>query len=244
MDISSAISEVRFIIDDRVTPYLVSDQTIVDALSDAQREFARFTLCLYSASEEVSVSSSSAFVTIPDSVCLLRGAVSPTGKFLRAVTTVELDHGYFTNNNVQVGPANWRSVTGEPQFVVVDQATNQIRFVPKPTNVAPQTYTLEGYVVPAPLTISGTFTIPERYHENLVTGAVYYLYGTQSVEIADPNKAAEWRQRWIETLMMAAKQLNTMLRVPTRIMPLPHSMEFVNAIGGAAPAPTERQPNQ
>lgn len=243
MKTTELLALVRTTIDDTIEPYLVSDADIVTYLSEAQKDFAEQTYCLFSATTETtSATSGNAWVDIPSNVILLRALVTSSGAYIRPVTTVELDYGHFSAGSGAVKQNTWRALTGSPKFAVTDQSSTQVRLVPAPT--ANATYTVEAYIRPEDLSIdSGAEidpVIPNEYQEDLVAGAVYRLYGSQNVELFDPNKSVEWRMRWNDVIMRAINQLDTARRVVTRRFVLPKTMDFKPTVLGSAEPPAQQ----
>ena len=244
MNTEDLVYLVRTVIDDTVEPYLVSDEDIVTYLSEAQKDFAEQTYCLFSAiTETASSTDDEAWVDIPDNVLTLRALVTSTGAYIRPVTTIELDYGHFSVGGGAIKQNTWRALKGTPKFAVTDQSSTKVRLVPAPTTGA--TYTVEAYIRPADLSIaSGAVVnpvIPDEYQEDLVAGAVYRLYGSQNVELYDPNKSVEWRMKWNDIIMRAINQLDTSRRVVTRRFVLPKTMEFKPTVLGDTQQPATKQ---
>lgn len=235
MNTTDLVYIVRTVIDDTVEPYLVSDEDIVTYLSEAQKDFAEQTYCLFSATTETTSSTSgNAWVDIPSNVLTLRALVTESGAYIRPVTTIELDYGHFSVGGGAVKQSTWRALTGTPKFAVTDQSSTQVRLVPAPTTGA--TYTVEAYIRPDDLSIATGSevdpVIPNEYHEDLVAGAVYRLYGSQNVDLFDPDKSVEWRMKWNDIIMRAINQLDTARRVITRRFVLPKTMDYKPTVLG------------
>lgn len=228
MTISELITQIRIVIDDTVQPYLVSDDDIVFSIDSAQSDFAEQTYCLFSGADlAVEAVANSPWVDLPSGVLGVRALVNSNGSYIRPVTTVEMDFGHFSSSGLAIRQETWRALTGTPKFAVTDQSKEKLRLVPKPT--ANTTLTLEAYMLPTKISaLTDTLEIPNEYHPDLIAGAARILYGTQNVEIFDPNKSQEWAVKWQMALETAKEQLDTARRVVIRNFRLPRTMEYRN----------------
>lgn len=253
MTVADFITQVRIVIDDTVAPYLISDDDIVYALNAAQSDFAEQTYCLFSGADlEVEATANSPWVELPERILAVRALVNANGSYIRPVTTVEMDYGHFSVSGLAIRQDAWRALKGVPRFAVTDQSKSKLRLVPMPATSA--TLTLEAYMLPAPITgievpgeeegdpaIPVVPEIPSEYHQDLIAGVASILYGTQNVEIFDPNKSQEWMMKWQMAISKAQDQLDTARRVVARNFKLPRTMEY-RATGTSVALPSEQSP--
>lgn len=240
MTIPELIAQIRIIIDDTVQPYMVSDEDIVFAIDSSQSDFAEQTYCLFSGADlTVEATENSPWVTLPSNVLGVRALVNADGSYIRPVTTVEMDFGHFSSSGLAIRQDTWRALSGTPKFAVTDQSKDKLRLVPKPS--ADVTLTLEAYMLPTKIDdAADLLEIPSEYHSDLIAGAAKILYGTQNVEIFDPNKSQEWAIKWQMALDVAKEQLDTARRVVIRNFRLPRTMEYRNAQRVQAESPTQQ----
>lgn len=239
MTIADLITRTRIVIDDVVPPYLVSDDDIIHAINTSQSDFAEQTYCMFSGADLTTATvAGDPWVEIPANTLAVRALVNADGSYIRPVTTVEMDFGHFSSSGLAIRQDTWRALSGTPKFAVTDQAKSKLRLVPKPTAVT--TLTIEAYMLPTPITATtDVLEIPSEYHADLITGAARILYGTQNVEIFDPNKSQEWLLKWQMALETAKEQLDTARRVVIRNFKLPRTMEYRNT-QTMMQAPTEQ----
>ena len=236
------ISQARIKIDDLIEPYLVPDSDIVTALSNAQYDFALHTLCVYSATTTLNLLASNAWVTRPTDIIFCRTIVRSNGKQIRPATSAELDYGAWSDivGGTAIRQPAWRALVGDPRFVVTDLDTNKWRLVPIP--IADEAVEVEMYTIPQPITLTHNPEIPEQYQSDLVIGAAVELYGSQNIEIYNPQVAAKWLEKWQRALDTARMQLDTASRVTDRRFILPRTIEYklerLNKIYGAGSNPT------
>jgi hypothetical protein len=222
------VAAIRTRMDDLVAPYRVSTETILEQVSLTQTEFARATLVLYSIVDDVDVEADNPWLEIPSNVCVVKTVIL-NGQQLRPISLSELDFGYYTSNGVENSKrfGNWRAATGVPKFIVTDMYADKVRFVPYP--IVDGTATIEAYVIPAALTISGTPVnpeIPEVYHELLLAGTLVRLFALYDVDTINTNVAQIYNSQWQRGLVEAQNTLRTALRRQARVMELPRSFIF------------------
>lgn len=212
-------------LDDVVQPYRVSDATIVKALADAQAEFAKTTYSNY-ASGSATVTASDPWIDIPAAIIKVR-AVIIAGVQVRPVNSYEMDFGFFSPTagvaSTESRFTGWREETGTPKFAVEDMGPDKLRLYPTPSSSG--TATVEGYGLPATLSLTGPVdpTIPKQFHEDLHVGALHRIYSMEDVEIGDQQQAVKYFQLWTQAIKDAQVALNTALRTQIRVMRLPRS---------------------
>jgi hypothetical protein len=235
MTTQELIAAIRIRLDDTIVPYLASTATILEQLSLTQIEFARSTLVLFNAAA-VSITAANPWLTLPTDMFLVKVAIL-NGLQLRAITSSELDFGYYTFNSIENEGrfSNWREVTGTPKFVVVDMYSDKVRLVPTPISNA--TVNVEGFIIPPDVFFDETPgsvvpavnpQIPEIYHEVLMAGALSRLYTLFEVEILNPSKAQLYAAQWQQGLVEAQNILQTPLRRQIRLMELSRGFSYLN----------------
>lgn len=235
MTTQELIAAIRIRLDDTIVPYLASTATILEQLSLTQIEFARSTLVLFNAAA-VSITAANPWLTLPTDMFLVKVAIL-NGLQLRAITSSELDFGYYTFNSIENEGrfSNWREVTGTPKFVVVDMYSDKVRLVPTPISNA--TVSVEGFIIPPDVFFDETPgsavpavnpQIPEIYHEVLMAGALSRLYTLFEVEILNPSKAQLYAAQWQQGLVEAQNILQTPLRRQIRLMELSRGFSYLN----------------
>lgn len=224
MNSSELLAAVRIRLDDTLIPLRVSDEIIFEQASFTQTEFARNTLVLYDVATS-SITASNPWLDLPSNFCVLKTIIL-NGLQLRPITVSELDFGYFTLSSTENSGrfSNWRAISGTPKFVVVDMYPNKVRLVPYPT--ANGTVSLEGYVVPSNITALVSPTIPEMYHEILVSGTLLRLYSLFDVDVFNSSKAQVYGTQWYQGLIEAQNNLRTNLRRQIRVMELSRGFIF------------------
>jgi len=236
MTTQELIAAIRVRLDDQVTPYLVSTATILEQLSLTQTEFARSTLALFSVTSGT-ITAGSPWLTLPTDMFLVK-VVILNGLQLRAVTSSELDFGYYTFNNTENEGSfsNWRAATGTPKFIVIDMYSDKVRLVPTPTSNA--TVSIEGFIAPPDVFFDETPgsiipavnpQIPEVYHEVLMAGALMRLYTLFEVDILNPSKAQLYAAQWQQGLVDAQNILQTPLRRQIRLMELSRGFSYLTS---------------
>lgn len=233
MTSAELLAAVRSRFDDAVSPYLASDALILEQASLTQTEFARTTLALYDV-ESGTVTAGDPWLDLPDNFCVLKTVILD-GLQLRPITISELDFGYYTFSGVENTSrfSNWRAATGTPKFVVTDMYPDKVRLVPYPS--ANGTVSLEGYTIPADLSLAVTGPpavdavnpeIPEMYHELLLAGTLLRLYSLFDPDIYDAARVQIYANQWFPGLIEAQNNLRTSLRRQVRLLELPRGFVF------------------
>jgi hypothetical protein len=219
---------VRIRFDDTMSPYLVSDATILQEASLAQTEFARNTLALYEISSGA-ITAADQWLTLPTDMYILKTVIL-NGLQLRPITVSELDYGYFTLTTSENSSrfSGWRATTGTPKFVVTDMQPSKVRLVPIP--ILTETASIEGYVLPPNLSVTSSPAvnpeIPDVYHELLIIGTLFRLNSQTDIDTANENKSKFFGTLWYQGITEAQVNLRTSLRRQTRIMKLPRGYVF------------------
>ena len=226
------VNQVKLKLADEVIPRAFEDDDILAALNDAQDEFAQRTLCLFEGDGTVDGAAGSSFVVLPTGVLWITAAI--IGTPLRIVTRHELEYGYFDLNGTEVSSrfSNWRQAEGAPAFCLPDYGTQKMRLIPKPT--VGVTLALEYYRLPtAPIALTPEVLaeIPSPYHSDLVIGALAYLYEIPDRETYNKEMAILKQAVWQRRVAIAAKLLQTVLRMQVRHLTPPPGVGFVQPTG-------------
>ncbi len=234
MTTQELIAAIRVRLDDTIVPYLVPTATILEQLSLTQTEFAKSTLVLFDVATGT-ITAADPWLTLPTNMFLVKAAIL-NGLQLRAITSSELDFGYYTFNSIENEGrfSNWRVATGTPKFVIVDMYSDRVRLAPIPISNA--TVSVEGFVIPPNVFFDETPgsvvpavnpQIPEVYHEVLMAGTLLRLYMLFEVEILNPSKAQLYAVQWQQGLVEAQNILQTPLRRQMRLMELSRGFSYL-----------------
>jgi len=227
------IDQVKLKLNDEIEPRAFTDADILTALNDAQNEFAQRTLCLFEGDGAVTIAASASFVGLPIGVLWLTSAGLPSVS-LRILTQHELDYGYFELSSVEVASrfSNWRQAEGTPAFCLPDYGTQNMRIVPKPvvdTDIALEYYRLPTALIALAPEVNAE--IPALYHSDLIIGALAYLYDIPDQETYDAEMAISKQVLWQKRVAIAARLLQTVLRMQVRHLTPPPGVGFVLPTG-------------
>ena len=222
------VNQVKLKLADEVIPRAFEDDDILSALNDAQDEFAQQTLCLFEGDGEGTGIAGNSFVVLPVGVLWITAAI--IGSPLRIVTRHELEYGYFELNGAEATSrfSNWRQVEGEPAFCLPDYGSQKLRLIPKPTTGV--TLVLEYYRLPiAPIALAPEVSaeIPTPYHSDLVIGALAYLCWIPYRETYNKEMAILKQTVWQKRIAIAARLLQTTLRMQVRLLTPPPGVGFI-----------------
>lgn len=175
--------EARFVIDDAVEPFMVSDDTLLRWLSEGQDKFCERTGYFRDASTySVTTVADTKSYAISDRIVELHTILRADGSEVPRKRMSDL--------------ITYAEQTGEPVFWFSDDETGKISFYPTPD--AEYVYTLTCHAMPSkPLNAktNGTCTedpaIPERFHSALIAWAGFKFYSVHDQEIQDQKKAAD-----------------------------------------------------
>lgn len=234
MNAQDLIARVKLRLDDEAAPRAFTDSDILNALNDAQDEFAQRTLCLFDGEDYVPVTAQSPWVQLPAGTVWVTAAWIDADAPLRIVTQHELEFGYFDLNGTEttVRFSNWRNAAGTPQFLVTDLGPEIARLVARPT--AGGSLFLERYRTPdAAMSVDPEVApeIPEQHHRDLVIGALAYLFAIPNQESYNASLAQQWQGAWERRLQRAELLLQTALRIRMKVVAPPAGMAF-GAVGG------------
>lgn len=240
MTLAELITAVRRKLDDATGFTALDEDTIVEALNFAQNEFAVETLCIFSTSTSVAVTTGNPFVVLPAGTIALLNARYAGVSLIRA-TQHQLDNGYFeiagTENTDRY--EDWRTVPGVPEFIVTDFGPETARLVPLPASDT--TLTVETYALPTQMDLEAApdveAEIPLAYHSGLVYGALAYLFDIPDLEIYDPNRAIMYGNKWAQWVTKAQIALQTVTRRTERVMALEPERVFSPPAGNTLGAP-------
>lgn len=230
MNTTQLIEQVKLRLNDEIEPYAFGDDDILVALNDAQNEFAQSTLCLFESDTTIIGGASNGFITTPVGVLWITAASISTS--LRIVTQHELEFGYFDLPEAETSTrfSNWRQAEGTPLFCLPDYGVQNMRLVPKP--LSDVTVELEFYRLPA-VAMSAVVNpeIPTPYHSDLVIGALAYLFDIPDQEFYSLEVATLKQVAWQKRIAIAARLLQTELRMQIRHIQPPPGIGFILPTG-------------
>lgn len=208
------VALIRITLDDTVEPYLVTDEEIYAALDDVQFEFAERTLCLTDAENfTIDVVADDPWYVLDERIIKVREGYLATAKtVVEVITSTELE-GTTLADDYGNSPSNWRASTGTPWAMVTDIAQGSVRLVPQP--VTTDTIELTAYVYPTKITLAAlSLSIPDRWRQHLVAGALSRLYLSQDTETYDPKAANTWLSKWENSVLKAIGTIERNTRGP------------------------------
>lgn len=206
---------VRIELDDVVSPYLVSDDSLAEAIHAAQQEHAERTLCLPDALVIDVEAGTHTYTVDPLPVRYREGYLATAKSFVRFVTFGELSMELYTSD---YGPprSDWRTATGTPQFAVTDMLVGQIRLSPIP--VIDDTLDALIYRYPDPIEdLSSALEIPDHLRRSLVNGTLARICRIQDSELFNPQKAALYDALWRQQLLEDAAKVERHTRKPGNV---------------------------
>lgn len=193
---------LRLLLDDKELPgsgdssySLWSNTELFHYIDQAQREFARDTLCLVDASNfnAVTVTQDDAWVDIdPSIVEFKRIYLGSTGDRVEHLSLIDFEKGDMWHSDYGMNKlnSNWMQTSGTPSIAITDMDIDKLRLYPIPT----QADTLNMIVYREPLEeiedASTDLEIPDRFRRALVWGAAVYAYGRDDVETFNAQAAA------------------------------------------------------
>jgi hypothetical protein len=177
-------------LDDESTPYLWSNDSLIEYAEDAENEACRRASLLRDATTtaicRITLVAGTASYDLDARVIRIRRARLPGKTPLAPVTTAELDERR----------PGWEDETGEPTAYLTDWETGAIRLYPNPTAVA----TLQLQVVRLPLAaMNDTEDTPEihaRFHRDLRHWIVKRAFSKKDSETEDLKRAALAEERF------------------------------------------------
>ena len=188
MQLSQLIQRFRNLANDKVEPYFIEDESIIDWLNDAVHEACIRGRLLHESEN--------------DAVCKIE-VLSGTARYLLHVSLYEISRIWFEPSHGVAGSyialmsaesldrhyyENWKALTGFPRFAIQDDTS--IRLIPKPS-IAGELQ-LEGYRVPMHLMQSDS-DVPEInpiHHVHLIQWALHKAFSVPDAEFFDADRSA------------------------------------------------------
>lgn len=194
LETSDIIDLVRLELDDPELPgngndsdSLWSNTEIAHYLDEAQREFARETLCLsdFSNFASLTVTASNPWITIDDRIVEIRSAyLNSSGSKLVITTVNEIERGDIGHSDYGMRSLTntWQSAVGNPQYLITDLEYGRGRLYPIPTvndSIALSVYREPLEEIEGPAT---DMEIPERFRRALIHKACALAFAKDDAE--------------------------------------------------------------
>ena len=208
LETSDIFDLLRLELDDKELPgegdsslSLWSNEELYHYIDEAQREFARETLCLSDATtfNAVAVTNGNAWVDIDERIIELRRVyLGSTGNVVEFMTLNDFERGdgwASDYGNKRLG-SNWRSSVGVPGIIITDMESGKGRLYPIP--VADDTLELLVYREPLEeIENSGTdLEIDAKFRRALVNGAAAHAYAKDDVETFNVDALRQHQALW------------------------------------------------
>jgi len=208
LETSDIINLIRLELDDPELPgsgdssdSLWSNEELYHYLDEAQREFARETLCLpdFTYFNSVAVTADDPWVAIDDRIVELRKVyLNSTGLPIEVITLQEFEHGSADSSDYgsRVLNGDWQTSKGPPRYIITDMEADKGRLYPIPT--ANDALTLSVYREPLEEVESGVdLEISPRFRRSLVQKACAMAYAKDDAEtyneVAMNKRLILWR---------------------------------------------------
>ena len=193
-------SIVRTKLGDEVTPYLVDDATIINALDVAQKEFAERTLCLRDTElYTIDIVADQPWYKLPERIYKLRTSwLQGARKEVHPITRNEASQGGVVKDYGFQGRSDswWRTSTGIPESMITDLREGYIYLAPIPT--ATDVLELSAYNYPKTLDedMLVQLEIPDRWRRELVYCALARIYEIEDTELYNQQSANDNLMKW------------------------------------------------
>lgn len=185
MELSDVITLYRQRADDAVTPYHVSDETLIGFAAEAEEE-----ACIRA---KLILDSTSDFLTIPIVAGIDRYDIEPCIFDIETLRYINTDGAVFCMERTGTGEMAGadRAVQGRP-YKFSFMAEHGIGIWPMPNAYASGNLQMVVYRTPEyPVEdLADEFEIHERWHRYLVDWMLYRAYSSKDREMRDPERAA------------------------------------------------------
>jgi hypothetical protein len=190
-DLDAMVARFRQEMDDTETPYLWSDEEVIDYLDEAEDEFADLTDAIVG-ELEMSYSAGQLYLDIPTYVTRIRSVHNAVGRDIRLYNDEEWNTAMIGDDYGFNAPSTtWRTDTGEPKCLITDTVSNKARLYPRPT----ATGTLVVSVFRRPvrgLAASGTFEVTDRAAQRCILIKAKSLgYNKHDSDVYNPQMSKE-----------------------------------------------------
>ena len=186
MDTTDLRNTLRDEVDDAVVPYLVSDALVYTYIDDAQKMFCRQTEGIEDGRRfQLAVVANTEWYAIDKSILKLRKATdTATGRPVDLINPEKAEG---------LG-VRFDGRTGVVRALVIGIEKNFARAWPKPS--AAMTVALDVFRLPLTVNLGDELEIDEQHHLSLLLWVKHKFYGNEDSEVSNPNKAAEYEQRF------------------------------------------------
>lgn len=192
------ITTARSLMNDKVEPYYVPNEAMLDYLNRSVREAAREVLFAFDAGRlRVNARADDPWVNVLPEVIRLRRlvGVDDPGRVVTPMPYSHIDNQLMVRDYGWRHPARWHTATGDPDHALLDMRQGQWRLVPIP--VRDETFTFEGWVYPDALSLDCAHNLPDYVAEQLHVGIMKMAYSTEDADaIYDPRKEANYARLW------------------------------------------------
>ena len=228
LDTSDIFSLLRLELDDKELPgngdssfSLWSNEELYHYIDDAQREFARDTLCLSDASTfgAVPITADDPWVAFDSRIVELRRVyLNSTGNVVEFMTLNDFERGgnYPGDYGQMKLNSSWKQSSGIPSIIITDMETGKGRLYPIPN----ADDSLEMLVYREPLEeiedSSTDLEIDPKFRRALVHGAAMLAYAKDDVETFNKDAISTHLQLWTR----AKEEARSFFRKKTRRAPV------------------------
>lgn len=188
-DLDQMVAKFREQMDDVATPYLWSDDEIIDYLDEAEDEFADLVDAIPD-TLEIPHTGGDATVEMPSYITRVRGAYDEEGRDIQLFNDEEWNDALYTSDyGWTARKTQWRMDTGKVTSLITDTVKDEARLYPIPETSG--TLYLRVYRRPLlSLADRGAFEITDRAHQRcllLKTRSLGYM--KHDSDVYDPKKA-------------------------------------------------------
>lgn len=204
----------RRFVDDNVGDLLWTDEDFFEYADQAQREFARETLCFPDyVTFAPQVTAGNPLVALDERIVKIRRGRLPSAlDDVKPVTLAEVERGVVVQDYGVRLASDWERLAGVPRALITDLTVGYGRLVPTPIT----TETLQLAVYREPLEFiedEGTdLEIERRWRLKLLPGIAALAYQKQDAEAFDMGRAAGFVQQWQAVLADARRYYTIKLR--------------------------------
>lgn len=201
MNSTTLLQRFRVLVRDLTVPYLWSDAECIDYMDEAQKEFARKTLCfpdMRSSMTALAVIADDEWLTYDKRIIKIRSAYLESDKSVVSVVNAdELDGNYSALSDAP----------GKPRALVVGMDASNLRLIPQA--IGSDTIQLSVFRLPLnDITETGQeLEIPEKYHPDLVFWMAHLAYQKQDAETFDRVKADRFEDVFNDRCLTADAEL-------------------------------------
>ena len=185
MTLDELIKAFRIRANDKIEPFLWSDEEVTSFLNDAQKEAAIRGRLIYDTADTISLHKDVAVYSISKFLYEISEAnyngndgIEGRSLILRTPEEMRLEHG-----------DNWKSKVGTPRYIAISGGYCRVAPIPEKAG----SLDLEGYRLPIAFDLSQKETsepeIAEPHHSYLVYWALNLAFSIPDSEVFDPQRA-------------------------------------------------------